>query len=77
MTITKKDLDSFHKFAAERLDRSSADSTLEELVSQWKTSREYAETVEDIQQGVDDYAAGKAQPLNEAFEQVRRDLRLT
>ncbi len=58
MTITKKDLDSFHKFAAERLDHSSADSTLEELVSQWKTSREYAETVEDIQQGVDDYAAG-------------------
>ena len=77
MSITREELDRFHKFAAERLDRSSADSTLEELVNQWEMSREYNETVDDIQQGVDDYAAGKSKPLTKAFDQARRDLGLT
>lgn len=77
MTISKADLERFYKFAAEQLGNGGANSTLEELVSRWHASREYIETAEGIQQGCDDYAAGEAQPLTEAFNQVRRDLRLT
>lgn len=76
MAVTKDDLERFHKFAAEKLDNGGSQSSLEDLLELWRKEREHVETVDDIRQGVGDYEAGDAQPLAEAFDEVRRDLEL-
>ena len=76
MPVTKEELERFHQFAAEKLDNGGSQSSLEDLVTLWRQEREHAETVDDIRQGVKDADAGNAQPLQEAFDDVRRDLGL-
>ena len=76
MPVTKEELERFHQFAAEKLDNGGSRSSLEDLVTLWRKEREHAETVDDIRQGVKNSDAGNAQPLEEAFEDVRRDLGL-
>jgi prevent-host-death family protein len=38
---------------------------------------EEAEVLEGIRRGLEDVAAGRTQPIEEAFEEIRRDLRLS
>jgi hypothetical protein len=76
MSVTRQELASFHQFASEKLDHGGTDSTLEDLLRLWRQEQEYAKTVEDIREGIEDYAAGKAEPLAKAFRDIRRDLGL-
>ena len=77
MPATRQELDSFHRFASERFADRDADASLEELLALWRQEREYAETVEDIRQGINDHDAGRGQALADAFQDVRADLGLT
>jgi predicted transcriptional regulator len=71
MSVTKQQLDSFHRFASRRIQSQPA-ASLDELLEQWRHEAEQNETAADIQQGLRDYAAGEARPVDEAFADVRR-----
>lgn len=70
MTVTRQQLDSFHRFASERIQSQPA-SSLDELLDQWRREAEQNEAVADVQQGLRDHADGKARPVDEAFADVR------
>jgi hypothetical protein len=76
MTVTRQQLDSFHRFASEQI-RLQPAASLDELLDQWRREAEQTEAVADIQQGLQDYADGKARPVAEAFADVRHRTGLT
>ena len=70
----QSELRDFVQFASRRVESGDDRSSLEELVTQWRQGIEYAETVADVRQGIIDDAQGKAQPLADAFADVRKKL---
>ncbi len=64
----------FVQFASQRVQSGDESSSLEELVKQWRRDHEYAAAVADVRQGMEDDAAGKAQPIDDAFADMRRKL---
>ncbi|MDA0586827.1 MAG: hypothetical protein O2820_07110 [Planctomycetota bacterium] len=76
MTVTRQQLDSFHRFASEQI-RLQPAASLDELLDQWRREAEQTEAVADIQQGLQDYADGKARHVAEAFADVRHRTGLT
>ena len=76
MPVTKEELDHFHRFATEKLGSAEAVVSLQDLLDMWRREREYAATVNDIRQGLEDYGAGRAEPLAKAFTDIRRGLGL-
>lgn len=70
MSVTREQLDSFHRFAASRI-QARQNATFDELLAEWRREAEIAETVTDIEEGVKDHAVGEGQPINQAFAQVR------
>jgi hypothetical protein len=75
MSITKAELQDFHQFAGERLERNGVHS-LHELVSEWEAAREHQRSVAGIRESIADYEAGRTMSVDEAFAQVRQDLGL-
>ena len=76
MPITPHELESFTQFAARRLSDGDTGSSLEECLQQWRVDCERRELQEDVQASLDDYAAGRVKPLDQAFDDVRRQLGL-
>ena len=76
MPISKSELDDFIRFATGKLDSEEEPASLEELLTQWREQCEYAATVDDIRQGLDDINAGKGQSVADAFRDVRHQLGL-
>lgn len=70
----QSELRDFVQFASRRVESGDDRSSLEELVKQWREAAEYNEAVADVRQGIIDDAQGKAQPLADAFADVRRKL---
>jgi hypothetical protein len=77
MSTSKSELDDFIRFATSKLDSDHEPASLEDLLSQWREQCEYAATVEDIRQGLDDIKAGKGQSVEDAFRDVRQQLGLS
>ena len=76
MSVTKEDLQAFHRFADERLDRDGARS-LVELAGEWEANRrEMEETVADIRQSHADIDASRVSSVSDTFADVRRQLGL-
>jgi len=76
MPISKSELDDFIRFATVKVGSDDEPASLEDLLSQWRERCEYAATVDDVRQGLDDYAAGKGQSVADAFRDVRQQLGL-
>ena len=74
MTATQENIDSFHRFATERLKNGSQDLSMDELYRQWRAAREEAETVASIQRGLDDAEAGRVRSLDEVDADIRQEL---
>jgi hypothetical protein len=72
----QSELRDFVQFTSRRLEGGDDRLSLEELVRQWRQGTEFAEVVADVQQGIRDEAEGKAQPLWDAFADVRRKLEI-
>ncbi len=70
----QSELRDFVQFASRRVEGGDDRLSLEELVRQWRQDAEYNEAVADVRQGIIDDAQGKAQPLADAFVDVRRKL---
>lgn len=77
MSSTLQELESFTRFAQQRLSLGESNLSLAECIRLWRQQMERDATVEDIQQGQADFEAGLAQPLAEAIDDVRRQLGLT
>lgn len=70
----QSELRDFVQFASRLVENGDDGSSLEELVRQWRQDAEYNKAVADVRQGIIDDAQGKAQPLADAFADVRRKL---
>lgn len=73
MAITLEEIDSFHRFAVEKLGNGGADFTLEECLQMWRADCERAETVEAINRSIGDIEAGRVQTLEEVDAEIRRE----
>jgi hypothetical protein len=76
MSIALQELESFTHFAQEKLSEGESNLSLEDCVRLWRQQTERDSTLDDIRQGQTDLEAGLAQPLAEAFDDVRRQLGL-
>jgi len=70
----QSELRDFVQFASSRVESGNDRLSVEELVRQWRQTLESTQAVADIRQGVTDAAQGKAQPISDAFADVRRKL---
>ena len=77
MPVTPQELDDFTRFAAERLKHGETVPSLEECLRQWRADLEFQEAVADIRESLDDCSQGRLKPLDQAFDDVRRQLGLT
>ena len=74
MTMSQSELDSFHNFATNILAHGNRDISLEDLVSQWHSQREHAETLASIRDetaaaiaAVVEAARAMPEPLPDSF----------
>ncbi|MDA1014344.1 MAG: hypothetical protein O3A00_07810 [Planctomycetota bacterium] len=69
---TTEELTHFSHFAAHQLENGGSDSSLEELLAEWRMARERQDANEGIQRGLADVAAGRTQPAREFLAEARR-----
>ena len=74
MPATLQELESFSRFASQRLCQGASLPSLEECLRQWRADCELQEAVADVQQSLDDVAQGRVKPVDQAFDDVRRRL---
>ena len=79
MSITREDLDRFHRFAQQKLENGGADS-IEELIDLWRienpTLEEAAEIDAIIREGIADMKAGRGRPAEVVMAELRRKYKL-
>jgi predicted transcriptional regulator len=69
MSVTNDDLNNFHQFAISARE-DNTDATIEQLLAQWRATKERAETNESIRQGLAEMEAGEGQPLDEFIAEM-------
>lgn len=74
---TRTDLERFHQFATERLDRSDVEPSIDELYQMWRASNpsadELADSVRAVEAALADMASGDAGlPAGEHLAELRR-----
>ena len=72
MGFTQKDVESFHRFAVEKLSDDGVDLSLEECVRLWRAEREEAETIASVRRGEQDIEAGRQHTLEEVDVEIRK-----
>lgn len=71
MAVTQEELDSFHRFASERLNHGS-ELSFDDLVIEWESIRDREEINTAIREGLADIDAGRHRPADEAMEELRQ-----
>jgi hypothetical protein len=56
MSVTQQELDAFHRFASERLQRNATETTWDDLVVEWELHRNRADINAAIKCGLEDAA---------------------
>ncbi|HUE72629.1 MAG TPA: hypothetical protein VMP01_17215 [Pirellulaceae bacterium] len=74
--MSKAELADFIQFAKQKLDSDQQPASLEELLGQWRDQCTLMATMEDVRQGLNDYAAGQGEPVEDAFRDIRHQLGL-
>lgn len=72
MPATKDQLDSFHRFAVDRLDQGPANLELDELLVEWYDTRERDNVNAIVRQGLADIDSGLGRSAREVTEELRR-----
>ncbi len=70
MAVTIEDLQSFHEFAKEAVERGDEDLSMEELLMQWLDRRDRDEINAVIRQGLDDIDSGRGRPAREVMHEL-------
>jgi hypothetical protein len=73
MPVTQEELDSFHRFASQKLNDESADLSWDELFIHWQSARERDEVNTAIREGLADVEAGRYQDASDAMEEIRKE----
>ena len=73
MSVTQTQIDSFHRFASEKLVNGGSDLSWDELFILWQSSCEREEINAAIREGLEDVEAGRCQPAAEAMEEIRKE----
>ena len=77
MTVTQEQLDSFHRFASEKLGNGGGELTWQELLALWRlenpSEQERSQTNAAIRNALEEIEAGLVQPADEAMEEIRKD----
>jgi hypothetical protein len=76
MNVTKDELESFGRFAAEEVDRGNVVS-LEQLVTLWQSARQREGFNAAIRQGLDEADAGLGRPLDEFMGEFRKNNKIS
>jgi len=74
MAITQEQLDSFHRFASEKVSNGSPEISLEDLVSEWRTASERNEINGRIRRGLAGIEAGHGRSADEVLKDLREGL---
>jgi hypothetical protein len=69
---TIEELALFHRFAENQLDDSGTDCSLQDLLDQWRASREREEANAAIRRGLANIDAGQSQPWDEFMDEFRQ-----
>ena len=73
--VTKEQLESFHRFASQRIDSGDNALSLSELLQLWLVENPTQEEQEDahaaIRQGIEDIKAGRGRPAEEVMNELR------
>lgn len=72
MTVTQHELDSFHRFATDRLRKSEEELTIDDLVIEWDSMRNREQINAAIREGLADIDAGRTRPADQVTEELRR-----
>ena len=71
MAVTQDELDSFHRFATDRLKESEEELTIDDLVIEWDSVRNREEINSAIREGLADIDAGRTRPADQVTEELR------
>ncbi|MEX2113233.1 MAG: hypothetical protein WD845_08615 [Pirellulales bacterium] len=72
MASIREDLDSFHRFASERLAGGASAMSLDELLMAWHDAQSRDEINQAIRRGLSDVDAGRHRPADESLESIRQ-----
>ena len=76
MAVTQGQLDSFHRFASDKLDDNGSEFSWSELFQLWRlenpTNEERDEVNAVIRQGIEDIKAGRGRPAEEVMDELQR-----
>ena len=74
MSTTQEEIDSFHRFASEKLGSGRADFSMDELYRQWRSDQENADAIASIERGLADADTGRLRSMDEVDADVRNQL---
>ena len=72
MSVTQDELNSFHRFATERLSKSEAELSIDDLVIEWDSRRNRDQINAAIREGLADIDSGRTRPADEVTEELRK-----
>lgn len=75
MSVSLKQLDSFHRFAEQKLQDGEVES-IAELARQWEIAREREEVSEALREASEDLKAGRYRPAADVARDLRRKYHL-
>ena len=73
MSVTKQELDQFHRFAAQTLAEAEGGVSWDELFVRWRSDHERADVNAAIREGLADIDQGRHQPAADAMEDIRKE----
>ncbi len=73
MGFTVAEIDDFRDFAVQKLDEGGF-SSLAECVHLWEEKREFDESVAGIKESLEDIAAGRTKPVEQAFDDLHQEI---
>jgi predicted transcriptional regulator len=73
MATTREELESFHQYAARRLNASASEPSLDDLLMEWVDDRERPMIDDAIRRGLADVDAGRHEPADEVMEEIRHE----
>lgn len=76
MTTTIQELSDFHRFAEGRLSL-GGDASLQGLLDEWMELRAEGNSLTGLRESLDQSTAGQVQPVDQAFQEIRRKLGLS
>ena len=74
MSASLEELESFSRFASQKLCHGDELPSLEECLRQWRAECERDELMVAIEESLEDVAQGRVQSVEDAFADVRRQL---